>query len=50
MLSKNGTPIAKCIKDIRPIGILPICNRIMEKAIKILIDSEFPQLFKCMGD
>lgn len=45
MLSKNSTQIANRIKDIRPIGILPIVQKVMEKGMKLTIERRTPEFF-----
>jgi len=35
MLSKNKTPTVSSIKDIRPIGLLSVLWKVMEKAFKV---------------
>ena len=36
MLSKNGSCVGETIKDIRPIEILPVINKVVEKGLDYL--------------
>ena len=44
MFSKNKTPIAETVKDIRPVGVLPVYWKLMEKTFKLIIEDKFPNM------
>lgn len=45
-LSKNGTTTVNGVREIRPIGVLPIFYKLIEKTLKILIEEEMPNILK----
>ncbi|CDW82678.1 reverse transcriptase [Stylonychia lemnae] len=44
--SKSGSTIIQDIKQIRPIGVLPIFYKVIEKAYKILLDRNFEKILQ----
>lgn len=46
MLSKNKTMIADKVGDIRPIGILPVITKVLEKAASKIIQQHAPKFLK----